>query len=536
MHALLLGALLLPSSISCGPRGRTTKPNDYLHLSPPQEQPKIDASWVREFVTAFSTDELQGRFTLDAPALDRAATMIASEYRALGLSFDGSDYRMPYDFTWGTELTGAYHLWIERDGVARELDTDAFATLSPPFDGAAVGDPIYLSAKLLRGKPAGLAVAKGRIAVIVDPLAAGATVPPDNSDLTQVTAALATAGALGVLVVGDRTETIKGGTWPIPVLAVRAAALPKLSDTIAGAVSSRAAGSVLGQNARVSLAARRADVPRSAYNVLAWIPGTRAKEEVVLLGAHFDHIGTEKTGLHCRPVESDTTCNGADDNASGTALVLAIAKALHHAGIRPARTIAFAHFSGEEMGLYGSKAMAELPRIAGGKVVAMVNFDMVGRLGNDGLWVGGVGSAPQWMDLLTAANGPAIPTVYEGSVTARSDHASFYSKDIPVLFFFTGLHDDYHRVGDEADGLNIDGMVEIGEVALQLIRRLGDGAAIAFSPPAEGGGLVTRLPGSDPSSVVKPASPQAPATGPAASTPPASAPPATGGAKGGAKP
>jgi hypothetical protein len=243
---------------------------------------------------------------------------------------------------------------------------------------------------------------------------------------------------------------------------------------------------------------------RAVPNVVGMIRGSKKPKEIVVIGAHFDHIGTDEEGHgHCRAVgeakNRDAICNGADDNASGTAVVLEVARVLAQRP-PPKRTLVFALFSGEEIGLYGSRALADAPPnvepFAGGKVVAMVNIDMVGRLGDQGLAVGGVGSSPAWMKMFDEIGTLGIPTVYDRSVTSRSDHANFYRHDIPVVFFFTGVHADYHRPGDEVAQINRDGLATIGELTLGLVERLGDGRKIPFAKPANPAeGLVRALPG-----------------------------------------
>jgi Zn-dependent M28 family amino/carboxypeptidase len=166
--------------------------------------------------------------------------------------------------------------------------------------------------------------------------------------------------------------------------------------------------------------------------------------------------------------------------------------------------LVFAHFSGEELGLHGSRMLADAPPFESGKVVAMVNLDMVGRLGAQGLSIGAVATAPQWMSMLRKYVPSDIQVVYERSVTARSDHASYYRKNVPVLFFFTGLHDDYHRNSDHADKINYEGMAKIAEIVTGVVFELSQGAEIAFAPPSSAGeGEVSRLPGSDPTTLEK---------------------------------
>lgn len=254
-------------------------------------------------------------------------------------------------------------------------------------------------------------------------------------------------------------------------------------------------------------------VTRDVPNVVATIPGTDLASEVVLIGAHFDHIGTSEEGRgRCTKVTNeagvDGICNGADDNASGTAMVLELARAIKASGTPPRRTLVFAHFSGEELGLHGSRALAQAPNSAppaGGKtIVAMINLDMVGRLGPRGLAIGGISSSSAWMPLLDEVGAKGLKITYERSITSRSDHANFYKKDIPVLFFFTQTHADYHRATDHVDKINREGMAVIGEMVTEVVVELAGGLSIPFTPPkSEFDGLVGGLPGSNPASVEK---------------------------------
>ena len=238
-------------------------------------------------------------------------------------------------------------------------------------------------------------------------------------------------------------------------------------------------------------------------NLVARIKGTKRPDEIVMIGAHLDHVGTagDSHGMCAqtkRRGKTDSICNGADDNASGSAMVLAVAQALKQ-GPPPERTVVFAHFAGEEMGLLGSKAMAADPDFPNDKIVAMVNLDMVGHLGTKGLAIGGISSSPGWMPMLDEiGTGELEKILYEGSIASRSDHASFFRLGIPVLFFFTGTHGNYHRPGDEK--VNLEGMVKIGDLVLGVVERLAAGSEI---PLAEGAELSNTLPGQDPDTVIK---------------------------------
>ena len=244
-----------------------------------------------------------------------------------------------------------------------------------------------------------------------------------------------------------------------------------------------------------------AEVP----NVVAMLPGKT--DELIVIGAHFDHIGNAESGM-CKEIvrkdTSDSICNGADDNASGTAMLLELARAIVATGITPERTIVFAHFSGEELGLLGSKALASDERFPMGRVAAMVNLDMVGRLGKQGLAIGGVNTSAQWMPLLDELGNQDMEVLYEGSTTTRSDHAWWFRRDIPVLFFFTGIHGDYHRAGDEVDEIDREGLQTIGGLVGSLIWKLANGYEVEWTPPPAGTtGIGRGLPGSDPTTVIK---------------------------------
>lgn len=258
----------------------------------------------------------------------------------------------------------------------------------------------------------------------------------------------------------------------------------------------------------VSLSVALEPVTTPVPNVLAALPGSDRAAEIVMIGAHYDHIGMAGEGEgECGEARSgevvDAICNGADDNASGTAMLLELARAWKAGGRGPRRTIVFTHFAGEEMGILGSKALAEAPPFDLKRVVAMVNLDMIGRLGPKGLAIGGLGSSDAWLPLLDEIGPAGLDVLYEGSVATRSDHASFYRKDIPVLFFFTGTHADYHRPGDTVDKINLEGMLKIGQIVGGVMVALGDGRAVPWKPAGPGGGLASGLPGTDPKTVVK---------------------------------
>jgi hypothetical protein len=213
--------------------------------------------------------------------------------------------------------------------------------------------------------------------------------------------------------------------------------------------------------------------PRRTQNVVAVLRGTdpAVRDEFIVIGAHYDHLGRAITFAQ-DPEAKDAIRNGADDNASGTAAVLELARILSSS--RPRRSIIFANFSGEELGLLGSQWFVSHPPVPIERIVAMINFDMVGRLKNDKLIVYGTGTASELKAMVDSANasldGGALKVNGIGDGYGPSDQTSFYAKDIPVLHFFTDQHEDYHRATDDVEKINAGGEARVVDLALRVVR------------------------------------------------------------------
>lgn len=200
-------------------------------------------------------------------------------------------------------------------------------------------------------------------------------------------------------------------------------------------------------------------------------------EHTVIIGAHYDHLGMGGEGSLYR--EGTAIHNGADDNASGVAVMLQLADSLQQKGFKNNNYL-FMAFSGEEIGLLGSNYFAKNPTINLDDVTYMINMDMVGRLREDKtLSVSGTGTSPIWKQVLNATN-PGFKLVLKESGVGPSDHTSFYLQDIPVLHFFTGQHKDYHKPTDDADKLNYEGMQMITGYITEVIRELDDHPKLVF--------------------------------------------------------
>jgi len=211
----------------------------------------------------------------------------------------------------------------------------------------------------------------------------------------------------------------------------------------------------------------------ATQNVFALIPGRddALRGEYVVIGAHFDHLGASTDGA--LDPEARGVRRGADDNASGTAAVLALAARFARQPAR--RSIIVANFSGEEQGLLGSSYFVDHTPVPVDSIDAMLNFDMVGRLRNDKLLVFGVATANEWPSIVEAANTqPRLAIAAQGDGFGPSDHSSFYAKNVPVLHFFTDQHEDYHKVTDVPEHINAGGEARIVALAERIARDVAD--------------------------------------------------------------
>jgi len=210
-------------------------------------------------------------------------------------------------------------------------------------------------------------------------------------------------------------------------------------------------------------------------NVLGFINNNAPN--TIIIGAHFDHLGYGDNGSLYRGKEK-LIHNGADDNASGVAVILNLAEKLKNTN--KGNNYLVMAFSGEEMGLLGSNYFVKHPTISLDSANYMLNMDMVGRLKKDSaLAVYGVGTSPYFKQVIEAYN-DKFKLIKKESGVGPSDHTSFYLNDIPVLHFFTGQHEDYHRPGDDSDKLNYAGMETISTYIFNIITDLDDNGKMPF--------------------------------------------------------
>jgi Tol biopolymer transport system component len=408
---------------------------------------------------------------------EAAAAYIEERFRALGLEPAGNDggYRQEFDVT--VSLTSGPTTALTLDGTAAAAD--AFAPLSFSKSATATGGIVFAGYGIVardknRDDYAGLDV-KGKIVLVRRFVPPGETFKDADerrySDLRYKAFTAREHGAAGLLVV-DLPELAPGATMPDE------APFPKLSAEQAGdaglviaAVKREVAQALLTGNHEANLVVELLAEHKPSTNVVGRLKSTNAQVRpgVVVLGAHFDHLG--HGGANSMAPGSEEIHNGADDNASGTAALLESARLLAGRRADLAQDLLFIGFSGEERGLLGSTAMTRNPP-AGldlKTVRAMINMDMVGRLRDNKLAILGGGSAEEWPALaepLCAARKLLCTTSGDGY--GPSDQTPFYAAGIPILHLFTGAHDDYHRPSDDSGRINATGGATVAALAADL--------------------------------------------------------------------
>ncbi len=466
-------------------------------LTPPSAAELLDR------VVNLTTAEMAGRGSA-TPGGDRAAQRIADWFAEAGLRPGGDEptFFQPFTISTGTRLAPGNALdvfapapvaletsrqWTPHGGSAQgEVTADlVFAGygVSAPADG--YDDYAGLDAHgkivlVLAGAPPHLATAPAsRLEKLIVAKAHGAAA------VLLVSEALPALDATGthVALLSGAVTTAAADTLLAPAGRTVAALRTSISAT------RRPLAFPTGVTARVRVALETER--RRTANVIGIVPGAdpTLASEAVVIGAHYDHLGVVK----------GVTYPGADDNASGTAVVVGLARAFAWAARThpPARTLVFALFSGEELGLLGSGHYVSHPARPLARTVAMLNFDEIGRMREGRLQVGGVDSASGLGQIVAeAAANTGVDVLTRGTPYAPSDHTRFYDAGVPVLFFYTGMHDDYHAPSDTADRLNADGMALVAAIGSRVIERLAnDPARPAYAkvprqerPPARSAG------------------------------------------------
>lgn len=439
---------------------------------------------IQRHVAFLASDALRGRGSGE-PGNERAARYAADLFRKAGLKPvgtgrqkdpaakpDGRGYYQPFSFPMGvaagrgTRLeVGGRRLRLGAEFDAHPLSGSGDASGEIVFVGGAGQDADYAGIDV-RGKIVLLPPSRGNAAVDIPGRAAVAR----GKGAAGVLVVPAADGADALKVSGDLASTDAG----LPIFLVRRPVVASWFD--GGWDALEKAGATRATGVRATIAADVRRVTRVTANVVGLLEGSdpALRDEVVVIGAHMDHLGMG--GPHSLAEDrAPAIHHGADDNASGTSAVLALASELAKPEHRPKRSVLFVCFSGEELGLLGSAHYVRNPIVPIERTVAMLNMDMIGRMKENRLSVIGTGTGSTWNALLDGLGaGQSFSLSRDEGGFGGSDHQSFANAKVPVLFFFTGLHADYHRPSDTADKINAADAARVASLVGKAARRIGD--------------------------------------------------------------
>lgn len=477
--------------------------------------PSITAEEITSHIRYLASDELGGRGS-GTPGNREAADYIASHFESSGLKPFGDDgtYFQDFTFTSGVRLGDQNSLTVSMGESKKELKVKKdYLPLSFSSEGTISRELVFagygISAPELNYDDyAGINV-KDKIVLVMR------YIPEDYNPkskfyryapLRYKATNAREKGAKGIIFVtpfSQKEEEDLGGMRfhssfsdsGIHAVILRREIANKILNTagremkgLEKRLADKKTDSFIVPDTGVSLHTDLVKEERSTSNVIGLLEGSdpELKDKVIIIGAHYDHIGLgDEFSVGKDERNKGKIHNGADDNASGTAGLLELAEYFSHRRDSLGRSLIFIAFSGEEKGVLGSSYYVKNPKVSLEKTVAMLNMDMIGRLRDNTLTVIGAGTSPQWKGLLEAANsGVALSIKTRESGLAASDQTVFFTKDIPVLLFFTGVHSDYHTPGDDWDKINPEGEEKILTLATGVIQKLSKTPErIAFSKP-----------------------------------------------------
>lgn len=481
--------------------------------------PAIVAEDLRAHVGFLASDDLAGRMT-GTEGSAKAAEYIAGQLRTLGFSPLGGTgtFFQEFEFDAGVKvLTNRNYVSIQRAGGAvsgaRAFEgANHVRPLAFTDNGEVEGEVVFVGYGLtVPGKPgegydsyAGLNVSN-RIVLALRYVPEGVE-PQRRQELNRYAALHYKAtiarnhGAKAIIVVTGPNSPNPGTLAPLSSDSdltgsgiIAASVTAKVADEIlAGSgkdlkalqtgldsESPHAEGGFVIPGVTLKIKAAVERIKKTDRNVIALLPASERvrSEAYILLGAHYDHLGRGTMNTLARKEEEGQIHNGADDNASGVATLLELAAALAEERKQKPdefhRGLIFALWSGEELGLRGSSHFAEHPTVALTNLIAYLNFDMVGRLRDNKLILQGVGSSSAWRRIIEKRNVAAgFNLALQDDPYLPTDVTAIYPKGVPVLNFFTGSHEDYHRPTDDTTTLNYDGLERIGNFARGIVQDL----------------------------------------------------------------
>lgn len=444
----------------------------------------IDSSLIitlRQHIDFLSSDKLKGRNT-GSKGEKLAYRYLIRQYKWLGIAPGGSEgYLQPFTFTYGRKVTGKNELII--NGINLVLNEDYYP-VNVSGNGNVKGKITdvgfgIVAPELQYNSYKNLTSLKGTLYLIEcsspegdNPHSKYATYADLNSKIENAKK----NGASGIIFTNTQSNAddlkanldINTPSHDLPIVFLKSASLKKvLRNEFNG-------GEITTHLERVEL---------TGHNVAAFIDNESSS--TVVIGAHYDHLGY---GEHSNSLYrgEEAIHNGADDNASGTAAVIELARFIKNNNVKEKNNYLFLNFSGEELGLIGSKYWVHHATYDTSKINYMVNMDMIGRYNPDkGIEISGLGTSPDAFNFLRSATFDNLKFKLGENGTGPTDHTSFYYANIPVLNFFTGTHEDYHKPTDDADKINYEGEATIIHFIESIIMTLDKEDTLPFSKTKE---------------------------------------------------
>lgn len=493
-------------------------------LSASSAPPRADAARYLDDVKTLASPGMEGRGA-GTKGLTRAEHLIERRYKELHIEPAGvHGYSQPFSVITGARLKSDNRCTVEDEATKRDLKiNDDFVPFSFSTSEQVTAPLVFAGYGATADEfhyddYAGLDV-KGKIVVVLRYEPAGFAQKTGNHGLTQHSQLITKAinarnhGAKALIVIngklgeGEEDLLTRFGSVSGPENA--GIAMVQVKNMVADAWFQSAGKSLKEVQDQINSTtkpasfafpdalhlAMRIDIETTqatVNNVLAWLPGQ--SDEYVMVGAHYDHLGRGNIDS-LAPSQIGQIHPGADDNASGSAGVLELARLLAPQRRQLKRSILFMNFAGEELGLLGSAEWVKEPTRPLNKAVAMINMDMIGRIRDEKVYVGGVGTGSTFMAVLEQAEkDEQLKLEYSNSGYASSDHTSFVTKKIPVLFFFSGLHSDYHKPSDTADKINALSAARLLDLINNVVVQLANASdvptfqIVAEEKPLAGGG------------------------------------------------
>ncbi len=468
----------------------------------PQSIGRTDPTSYLDDVKALTASSMEGRGD-GTKGLTRAAHLLESRYKSLGLKPAGTNsYFQPFTVITGAKLKSHNRITVAEGTQKRDLKLNQeFVPFSFSASGSVTAPLVFAgygatAEEFGYDDYSGMDV-KDKIVVVLRYEPPGFAEKSGNTGLTRHAQLISKAinarnhGARAIVLLngklGDGEEDTLTRFGSVSGPENTGIVLVQLKNDVVDnwfRIAGKSVAEVQGQlnhstkpqsfvfpdQLHVSINVDIETTRATVNNVLAYLPGKT--DEYVIIGAHYDHLGYGNYDS-LAPSQIGQIHPGADDNASGTAGVLELARALAPMKGTLQRGILFASFAGEELGLLGSAHWVQQPTLPLEKAVAMLNMDMIGRIKDDKVYVGGIGTGSTLKAAIEQAQAKSnFKIEYSPGGYSASDHTSFVTKRIPVLFFFSGLHSDYHKPSDTWDKINSQGAARlvdvVGDTGLQL--------------------------------------------------------------------